>query len=53
MAVNSSQDLETRRCLAFAMNNLSANEDNHAAISKMGMLISLVSLLAENDKDTH
>ena len=49
----SSEDLETRRCVAFALNNIASNELNHRVCERMGVLRPLVRLLKDKDQDTH
>eukprot|EP00953_Heterococcus_sp_UTEX-ZZ885_P035587 18364-Heterococcus_DN1.PRE.6 len=51
--VYESSDLETRRCCAFALNNIASHEPNHRACEKMGVLRPLCHLLKDNDQDTH
>jgi vacuolar protein 8 len=53
-ALADSKDVETRRCVAFAFNNLSTNEENHATIERLGLVRPLISLAARtDDTDTH
>jgi Armadillo/beta-catenin-like repeat len=51
--VYESSDLETRRCCAFALNNIASHEPNHRACEKMGVLRPLCHLLKDSDQDTH
>lgn len=47
-----SDDLETRRCVAFGFHNIAANELNHRKCDKMGVLDGLVVLLASDEQNT-
>ncbi|CAM9303250.1 unnamed protein product [Discosporangium mesarthrocarpum] len=51
--VYGADDLETRRCVAFALNNIAAFEPNHRACERLGVLRPLVKLLRDPDQDTH
>jgi len=47
-------DVETRRCVAFALNNLATNEANHGLLERVGVAKPLISLAARfDDTDTH
>ena len=48
-----SDDLETRRCVAFGLNNIATNEANHRVCERMGVLRPLVQLLKDPDVDVH
>ena len=48
-----SEDLDTRRCVAFGLNNVASNEANHRVCEKMGVLRPLVTLLKDPDVDVH
>ena len=48
-----SNDVLTRRAVAFALNNVSANPSNHTACERLGIIRTLVGLLKETDKDTN
>jgi hypothetical protein len=50
---HSAEDLETRRCTAFALNNIASYEPNHRACERMGLLRPLCKLLSDADRDTH
>lgn len=52
-AVYAAEDLETRRCVAFALNNIASFEPNHRACERAGVLRPLVVLLKDPDPDTH
>lgn len=52
-AVYAAEDLETRRCVAFALNNIASYQPNHRACEKAGVLRPLVHLLRDPDRDTH
>lgn len=52
-SVYASEDLETRRCVAFALNNIASYEPNHRVCEKIGVLRPLVQLLRDPDPDTH
>ena len=47
-----SDDLETRRCTAFALNNVASNEQNHRVLERMGVLRPLIVLIRDRDQDT-
>lgn len=49
----SSEDLETRRVIAFALNNVASNEKNHRVLERIGVLRPLIQLVRDNDRDTH
>lgn len=53
LVAKKSSDLETRRALAFALNNLAANEANAAMIRKLNVLKTVVALLQDDHVDTH
>ena len=46
-------DVQTKRCVAFALNNVSANEKNHVVCERLGVIKPLVKLVCEEDPDTH
>ena len=48
-----SKDIETRRCVAFALNNVAANEKNHVVCDRLGVIKPLIALAHEEDMDTH
>lgn len=52
-AVYAAEDVETRRCVAFALNNISSFEPNHRACERAGVLRPLVRLLKDHDVSTH
>lgn len=52
-AVYAAEDLDTRRCVAFALNNIASFEPNHRACERAGVLRPLVRLLKDPDPDTH
>lgn len=52
-SVYAAEDLETRRCVAFALNNIASFEPNHRACERAGVLRPLVRLLRDPDPDTH
>ncbi len=52
-AVYAAEDLETRRCVAFALNNITSFEPNHRACERAGVLRPLVRLLKDPDVSTH
>lgn len=52
-SVYATDDLETRRCVAFALNNIAGFEANHRACERAGVLRPLVRLLRDEDPDTH
>lgn len=52
-SVYAAEDLDTRRCVAFALNNIASFEPNHRACERAGVLRPLVRLLRDPDPDTH
>ena len=52
-AVYAAEDIETRRCVAFALNNITSFEPNHRACERAGVLRPLVRLLKDPDANTH
>lgn len=52
-AVYAAEDIETRRCVAFALNNIASFEPNHRACERAGVLRPLVRLLKDPDANTH
>ena len=52
-SVYAAEDLETRRCVAFALNNIASFEPNHRACERAGVLRPLVRILHDPDLDTH
>lgn len=51
--VTTAVDLSTRRAVAFTLNNIAVNPQNHAACERLGLARSLLPLLADPDKDTN
>lgn len=51
--VYAAEDIETRRCVAFALNNIASFEPNHRACERAGVLRPLVRLLKDPDANTH
>lgn len=52
-SVYAAEDIETRRCVAFALNNITSFEPNHRACERAGVLRPLVRLLKDPDANTH
>ena len=48
-----SSDLQTRRAVAFTLNNISSNPANHTPCERLGMIRYLLILLQDPDKDTN
>ena len=44
-----SNDLDTRRCVAFALNSLCMNEKNHVVCERVGIIKPLVNLAMMED----
>lgn len=51
--VYATEDLETRRCVAFALNNIAGFEPSHRACERAGVMRPLVKFLRDPDLDTH
>jgi len=47
-----SKDIETRRCVAFALNNIAANEKNHVICDRLGVIKPIIQLAHEDDLGT-
>lgn len=52
-SVYNAEDIETRRCVAFALNNIASFEPNHRACERAGVLRPLVTLLRDSDPDAY